>query len=349
MARISRLRGGFTTATRSASCSQIPLRAFTTTSPNAGIREKLWKGGDAPGSKDPYTEKPADETTTPAVKERSGLSWKQRYIAASPIIVPQVRNHAATEQQAEENPMYEPAKTMDDLVETPPLKEWWEQPGHWDHVNHFRAFAPKEKTESKEVVEVFLRRAVGEALALREAGKLAEWCGGRKWNPPPRGGLHSFKAQIEVVDGVASVKNGSEIMEALEDKFSKHVWRHVKEWLTPEKAQSMVKHWDNDWKEIRLDDELKFAVSATSIPTTYKSLTCPKDPQAPLPVHWKLHLRLPPRRRHHRQAPPHLRHLATQADEAGRGVGRQGALRGAGQREETRYQDPLDPEGDGGG
>lgn len=174
--------------------------------------------------------------------------------------------------------MYQPATSLDDLVETAPLKDWWDQPGHWGYLNQFRAFGPREKTESKEVVEVYLRRAVGEVLALKEAGKLAQWCKGgkeRKWNPPPRGGLFADKAVIEVNNGVGSVKNGSEIIAALEDKYTSNVWRNVKAWLTEERAQEMVKDWDASWKEIRLDDELKFAVStfATVSFIEYRLLT----------------------------------------------------------------------------
>lgn len=161
--------------------------------------------------------------------------------------------------------MYEPAKTLDDLVEPPSLRDWWEQPGHWGHINQFKGFAPSEKTQSREVVEFYLRRAVAEVLALRQAGKLTESVQGEKWNPPSKTALEADNVTIVVNDGVGSVENGSQIVEELGRKGTHQEWRKLWSWITQEKAQEMMKGWDGSWKDIRLDDELKFGVSLTCV------------------------------------------------------------------------------------
>jgi len=249
---------------RSAPCGPAPFRAaFSTTVLKAGVREKLWKG-EAPGAEDPYTQPPPSSSpiTIEEPSEPRRMTKRERYIAASPLAVPPLRKEAATEAQAETDPMYEPAKTLDDLVEPAPLKEWWDQPGHWSYVSEFKGFAPKEKTESAAVVEVYLRRAVGECLALREAGKLSDLVlGKQKWNPPPP--QYHENLVIEVSDGVGSVSNASEIVEGIEKSLEKRTapkaWKKVLG-CQHEPATKMVAEWDPVWKTIKLDDELKFGI-----------------------------------------------------------------------------------------
>lgn len=263
MSRIS-VRGlrSLNLGTAQPSCSaRAPFaRAFSTTAAARDLRSKLWKDGQAPGAEDPYTQRP-DVEEAPSVPQEVGLSKTiRRSVPRSRLALPPKRTEATTEKQLTANdPTYTPATSLEDLEETPTLKNWWEQPGHWGEENNFRGFAKAGKVEDKDVLEVHLRRAVIEVLALEKSGQLSEWAT-KKW---PEGGREILDMTLAVnvnvsADGKASlVEDISSLTSRLTSGAVDNV---VPEKLTHEEAKQLVAAWDPSWKNLIVNQEVKFAV-----------------------------------------------------------------------------------------
>ena len=283
MPRIPRVRG-LQSLRRAGSCSAAPsrapfafTRAISTTTPGqaGGLRGKLWKGGDSPGPEDPYTQRPEPEDPSNLPREaveqaRSGgiRDKTPRPVRETRLAMPHKRTEATAEKEIGSlDPHYEPATTIEDLVEVEPLEKWWEQPGHWGAESQFQGFGRADKVVDKEIVEVYLRRAVVEVLALKQAGKLSEWAT-KKWAEGPRVALNAaLETSITVGDdGSASV--GGDAAAVVEQLTGEIDGAEVLERISLEEAQEMIKAWDRSWKDIVLDNEAKFAVSSTLLPKT---------------------------------------------------------------------------------
>ena len=245
---------------------------MSTTAPaqaGSGLRSKLWKGGDAPGPEDPYTQRPEPEDPASnlpqeaAQQSRSARDRTPRPVRETRLAMPPRRTEATTEKEVGSlDPHYEPAKSIDDLVEVEPLDKWWDQPGHWGPESQFQGFGRAVKVLEKEVVEVYLRRAVVEVLALKQAGKLSEWAT-KKWAEGSRAALNAaLETPITVGEG-ASASLGGDAAAVVEQLTREADEAEVSESISMEEAQEMIKAWDPSWKDIVLDNEAKFAVRST--------------------------------------------------------------------------------------
>lgn len=233
------------------------------------LRKKIWHG-DAPGAADPYTQRPdeaianAAETNLP--DEALEMHHEQpipEAILDSRLPLPPQRTEATAERNVAANdPSYVPATTMDGLEEIAPISQWWEQPGNWGEESAFQAFASAEKVTDAAAVEVYLRRALVEALALQQTGALSEWAT-LKWREGGRADLDAALAvEIEVQDGVASIKGDAA---AVADSVTSDVEGFEVEKLAADEAQAIVAGWDASWKETTLNDQIKFAVRHSTV------------------------------------------------------------------------------------
>lgn len=224
------------------------------------LRKKLWKG-EAPGAADPYTQRPEPEESSNLPDEALDASYEQlpEAVLDSRVALPPQRTEATAERDvAALEPTYVPATTMEGLEDIPTLKQWWDQPGNWGEESIFRAFASAEKVVEGAPVEVYLRRALIEVLALQETGALSEWAT-KKWREGSRADLDSaLTAEITVQDGVASLKGDAA---AISDSITSDVEDAVVERVSVEEAQQIAAGWDASWRQTQLNEQTRFAVS----------------------------------------------------------------------------------------
>lgn len=235
--------------------TRVQFASISTTAPARDLRSKLWKG-EAPGPEDPYTQRSEPEQESlPSERRPAAAPVRQ----ASGIVLPPRRTEAVSEKDAAHNdPTYTPATSIEDLMVAPSLKNWWEQPGHWGDESRFTGFAKAGKVVDRALVEVHLRRAVVEVLALQQAGKLSEWAT-KKWATGDAS--TALDISIDVAeDGTASLKtDGSAVVEQLTS---------AEDEAPPAKSTSSKQAYDarerdSKWQDIVLNDEAKFAVSPT--------------------------------------------------------------------------------------
>ncbi|KAG5948876.1 hypothetical protein E4U53_006116 [Claviceps sorghi] len=250
-------------------------RAISTTCATRGkntewVREKLWKG-EAPGPEDPYTQQPEPEEPSNLPEEALRRPRSDKTPAAvlnSRLTLPPRRTEALSEKEAAlADRSYVPATDAHGLEETSTLKTWWDQPGHWGEESHFRGFGSAEKVADRNVIEVYLRQSVVEAFSLQqqqqqqETGSSADWSA-KKWRVVSRSELDRvLAAKLVVQDGRASLagEDAALISQSLlvseanesDDAAAK---------ITPDEAREMVRAWDSSWKELVVDEELKFAI-----------------------------------------------------------------------------------------
>lgn len=225
------------------------------------IRKKLWKG-EAPGPEDPYTQRMEPERTSNLPDEALEYRTRDRTPLAvqnSRLALPPKRTEAVSEKQlASDNPSYVPATVVEGLEEIGTTKTWWEQPGHWGEESNFKGFASAEKVLDQTVLEVYLRRAVVETLALKEGGLLEEWVV-KKWPAGERADLdQALAVQLQVQDGKASLSGDVSALTGQLTSEAEDV--EAVEKVSAEEAREIVKSWDPSWKHVVLDDHLKFAV-----------------------------------------------------------------------------------------
>lgn len=226
------------------------------------VRGKLWKG-EAPGPEDPYTQRPEPED--PSNLPEEALEYQPRQdktpsaVRNSRLALPLRRSEATTEKELKSvDPTYIPATNVQDLEEIGALNTWWDQPGHWGEENEFRGFGSSEKLIEKEVLEVYLRRALVEALSLQGASSSSSWAT-QKWSKGSRSDLDQALAlQIEVQDGKATLKgDASAVVQSLNSEAET---LEASENISVDEAKEMVKTWDSAWKDVVVDDHMKFAV-----------------------------------------------------------------------------------------
>ncbi|KAL7951559.1 hypothetical protein V8C42DRAFT_304451 [Trichoderma barbatum] len=243
-------------------------RGISTTGPahsknTEWIRGKLWKG-EAPGPADPYTQRTETEVQSnlpeEALESRPREDKTPVAVRDSRLTLPARRTEATAEKELQSSdPTYVPATDAEGLEEIGALSTWWEQPGHWGDESAFKGFGSTDKVVEREVLEVHLRRAVVEALALQQTGVFSEWAT-KKWS---EGGSReeldqALALQVEVQDGKATLKgDASSITEALTSEFQEVEFTTS---VTVEEAKEIIKSWDPSWKTIALDDSLRFAL-----------------------------------------------------------------------------------------
>ncbi|KAF5130266.1 hypothetical protein E5D57_006604 [Metarhizium anisopliae] len=226
------------------------------------VRTKLWKG-EAPGLEDPYTQRPEPED--PSNLPEEALEFQPRTdktpaaVLESRLTLPPKRTEAASEKElTSSDPTYVPATEAEGLEEIGTLNTWWDQEGHWGEESEFRGFGSAEKVVDKDVVEVYLRQAVVEALALRETGAFSQWAT-KKWREGPRSELDQvLAAEIQVQGSQASLKG--DVAAIAQNLTAESDEMEAMERIRPEEAREMLKTWDASWKGLVLDDQLKFAL-----------------------------------------------------------------------------------------
>ncbi|KAM0556958.1 hypothetical protein ACHAPJ_005637 [Fusarium lateritium] len=246
--------------------SFIARAAFSTSSPvhevgktSQWVRKQLWKG-EAPGPEDPYNQRmePEDASNLP---EEAVLSRPERVpfaVRNSRLVLPPSRSEAMTEKEVESaDSSYVPATTMEDLEAIEPLKNWWEQPGHWGEESEFRGFGATNRVKDEALVQVYLRQAVAEAFSLGEAG-LKE-LGVQKWPVIDRAQLdQTLAVDLRVTDGtVALTGSHSDVARWLKSSPEEPVEAAE---ISVEEAQQIVQTWNDSWKTVSLNDTFKFAI-----------------------------------------------------------------------------------------
>lgn len=233
------------------------------------VRSKLWKDGDAPGAADPYTQRPDDAAAIPEdsavtrlpreARDRGDPSDKRTLtVRMSRLPFPASRSEAATlKEAAAADPTYAPATSLEELADVGTLSEWWEQPGHWSELDGFTAFASAEKVTDKAAIEVYYRRALVEVLALQETGALGEWAT-QKWAEGSREDLDAALA-VEIVpqEGTTVVKGE---VAAVANSLKQEAGAERPERISSEEAAELVQAWEPSWKDIAVNDQMKFAV-----------------------------------------------------------------------------------------
>ena len=225
------------------------------------VRKQLWKG-EAPGPEDPYTQRPEPEESSSLPEEALEFQPRDRTPAAlldSQLVLPPRRSEATSEKQAAaEDPNYVPATDAESLEEIGTISTWWDQPGHWGQESEFIGFGSKKKVQDKDLLEVYLRCAVVEALSLREAGVLSEWAT-KKWREGTRSDLdQALAVEVQVHDGQGTLNGDSAAIASSLRAKTEEVDRAKR--ITAEEARQLGKTWDSSWKNLVLDDQLKFAV-----------------------------------------------------------------------------------------
>ncbi|KOS19847.1 hypothetical protein ESCO_005615 [Escovopsis weberi] len=271
-------RASFLSAHRTISSTGAPRSKNT-----EWIRGKIWKG-DAPGPADPYTQRPeadaeaaaADDakkqSNLPAEALESSRPRRDKTPAAvrdTRILLPARRSEATAERDVPAaDPTYVPATEADGLEEIGALSTWWDQPGHWGEESEFRGFGRAGRggrdgaPVGREVLEVHLRRALVEVLALQAAGRFAEWAT-RRWRAGGRAAMdEALGLGVQVHEGgrATLAGDGGKVAEGLVGEEAAAETEELPEQLTAEEAKGMIKQWDSSWKTVVLDDEMKFAL-----------------------------------------------------------------------------------------
>ncbi|KAM3452580.1 hypothetical protein BB8028_0007g00960 [Beauveria bassiana] len=199
---------------------------------------------------------------THALDNKDTTDRRPLAVRHSRLPFPASRNEAATPKEVSAaDPVYEPATSLEDLAEAGTLSEWWDQPGHWSELDEFTAFASAEKVTDKAAIAVYYRRALVEVLALQETGALGEWAT-QKWAEGSREDMDAALA-VEIVaqeggavlkGDVAAVANSLKQVSEVSEEVARP------ERISSEEAAEMIKTWDSSWKDIAVNDQMKFAL-----------------------------------------------------------------------------------------
>jgi hypothetical protein len=161
--------------------------------------------------------------------------------------------------------VYTPALSAEGLEEVGGVVNWWEDDKHWSSSLEYVGFGPREKITDPAVLEALTRRAVVEALAVREVE--GEEALGASWQ---EGGREALFRALEVnlvvgengavgLDGdITAIVEGLKTQSAAEELEQQSQEDSV---LPSQQAIEFRKSWDKSWKTISLEDpRFKFAV-----------------------------------------------------------------------------------------
>lgn len=174
---------------------------------------------------------------------------------------------------------YTPALTGEGLEEVGGVADWWEDDKHWSPALEYVGFGRRDKITDPAVLEALTRRAVVEALAMREME--GEAALGGSWQEGGRESL--LKAlEVEIVVGedgavalkgdVAAVVEGLKTQSGAPESEQQSQAGFV---LPAEQAIEFRKSWDKGWKSISLEDpRLKFAVWPPTLSSPRCSNVC---------------------------------------------------------------------------
>lgn len=169
----------------------------------------------------------------------------------------------------EVEPDYAPAEHALGLEVVGGLKGWFERDDHWGGSKRYAGFVPTHKVQDAALLELSVRRAVVEALAVSAQGD-AELLTGLWERGEKEDAVRALGLGVEVAeDGSARLAGDVEgVVRALRwdpeapgsvAAADEEVGRQR---FTADEAGEIVKTWDKTWKTISLRDvRLKFAVT----------------------------------------------------------------------------------------
>ncbi|ROW08338.1 hypothetical protein VMCG_03224 [Cytospora schulzeri] len=170
----------------------------------------------------------------------------------------------------EAEPDYTPAEHAEGLEVVGGLKGWFERDDHWGGSKRYAGFVPTHKVQDPSLLELSVKRAVVEALAVSAQQGNAElltglWERGEKEDAVRVLGLGVQVAEdgsaklVGDVEGVVKALRWDPDAPGSSASLDEEVGRQR---FTPEEAGEIVKTWDKTWKTISLRDvRLKFAVT----------------------------------------------------------------------------------------
>lgn len=166
------------------------------------------------------------------------------------------------------DPEYLPANSAEGLESVGDLGRWWETRDHWPRGSDFVGFKAKKKVEHPVLLEVAVRRAVTEALALKQQGTGSGLTG--FWRLEDQAQYESVLGlQVQVDEAGDAQVRGADAQSpakvvAVEEK-GKAPLRYTAEpaFVLPSVAEALA--WketaDAGWKKVSLQDpRVKFAV-----------------------------------------------------------------------------------------
>ena len=172
---------------------------------------------------------------------------------------PPKRTEAIVEEEVKaSDSTYVPATDMSQLEEIATPQTWWDQPGHFGPESQYKGFGSTEKIADPALLEVYLRRAVVEAVALKQQGTLAEWAT-KRWAQGTREALdRTLAVGIRVQDGEATLDG--DVAPIVGNITSEAGQAEATEGPSADEAREMVKAWDPAWKNVEVDETVKFVV-----------------------------------------------------------------------------------------
>ncbi|KAI0392143.1 ribosomal subunit 39S-domain-containing protein [Xylariaceae sp. FL0594] len=196
-------------------------------------------------------------------QEYAGVQVEADGIAVGPYKAPPPRANAARPQDIAD-PTYAPATSSAGLKMVGGLSHWWDKPEHWDAAGDFASFRPKQKVTDPALIDVAVRRAVIEALALREVGREDDLV--EVWSTA----LSKADTQALLAREVKVSANGAATLGAVEAAAVAEQlrWKDVvetaaeEETLSAEEAGALVETWDKSWRSVSIaDPRIRFAIT----------------------------------------------------------------------------------------
>ncbi|KAI0155107.1 ribosomal subunit 39S-domain-containing protein [Xylariaceae sp. FL1272] len=183
----------------------------------------------------------------------------------TPYVVPQELRDASSPADIADVD-YKPATDGSKLETVGGVAKWWDAEDHWHSSGNFVSFRPKEKITDAALLEINVRRAVVEALALRQSGGEDKLLG--LWNTDvPKEDLMKMLG-VEVKSDATIGGDAQAVAEMLEFKPVEvsleegSVFDAAPETIGAEEAKEIVESWDQSWKSVQLaDPRLRFAVT----------------------------------------------------------------------------------------
>ncbi|KAI1735689.1 ribosomal subunit 39S-domain-containing protein [Xylaria scruposa] len=212
----------------------------------------------------------ADEIIDAEAEEDVGWADEGLTVAEEgPYVAPPQRVEAAREDDVAD-PTYVPATTAQGLKKVGGLADWWYRPDNWDVTGDFTSFRPREKVLDPVLIDAAVRRAVVEALALREVGRDDDLVAVWPTAIPKRDLQGLLTRDVKgTEDGMVTLGGDpSAVAEGLRWKDEEYATagndEHVSlaEALTSDEVSALAQTWDPSWKTISLTDpHIRFAVT----------------------------------------------------------------------------------------
>ncbi|KAI3330743.1 ribosomal subunit 39S-domain-containing protein [Ustulina deusta] len=190
----------------------------------------------------------------------------QADVSQGPYTAPPLRIAAARSDEVAD-PTYVPVSSAAGLKTVGGLADWWQRRENWAAGGDFVGFRPRQKVVEPHLIEAAVRRAVIEALALREVGRDDDLVG--VWPTT----VSNADLQGLLAWDVKSTTDGAGVLGGDAAAVAEHLrWKDEEnaagddlppsDPLTAEEAAALSQTWDPSWKAISLTDpRIRFAVT----------------------------------------------------------------------------------------